>query len=52
MGKVNLKAQPYNLTDDDIKWVQDTISSMTIEEKIGQLFVNMGSRVVFSTLWK
>ncbi|WP_462406139.1 glycoside hydrolase family 3 protein [Gracilibacillus sp. Marseille-QA3620] len=43
MGKVNLKAQPYNLTDDDIKWVQDTISSMTIEEKIGQLFVNMGS---------
>ncbi len=39
---VNLKIQPYNLDDEAIKWVQDTISNMTIEEKIGQLFVNMG----------
>jgi beta-N-acetylhexosaminidase len=43
MSKVNLKATPYNLSDSDIKWVQETISSMSIEEKIGQLFVNMGS---------
>ncbi|MCM3768238.1 glycoside hydrolase family 3 protein [Neobacillus niacini] len=41
--KVDLKAKPYNLTDEDIKWVQDTIESMSTEEKIGQLFVNMGS---------
>ncbi|WP_066321369.1 glycoside hydrolase family 3 protein [Bacillus sp. FJAT-29814] len=41
--KVDLKAKPYNLTDEDIKWVQDTIQSMSTEEKIGQLFVNMGS---------
>ncbi|WP_202617850.1 glycoside hydrolase family 3 N-terminal domain-containing protein [Bacillus dakarensis] len=43
MSKVDLKAKPYHLSDDDIKWVQDTIASMSIEEKIGQLFVNMGS---------
>lgn len=41
---VNLKAKPFCLSDDDIKWVMDTIDSMTIEEKIGQLFVNMGSQ--------
>ena len=43
MTKVNLKAKPYNLSDADIQWVTDTIASMSIEEKIGQLFVNMGS---------
>jgi beta-N-acetylhexosaminidase len=43
MVNVNLKAKPYNLTDSDIKWVRETIDSMTIEEKIGQLFINMGS---------
>jgi len=40
---VDLKAKPYNLDDEGIKWVQDTIANMTIEEKIGQLFVNMGA---------
>lgn len=40
---VDLKAKPYYLDDEAIKWVQDTIESMTIEEKIGQLFVNMGA---------
>ena len=43
MTKVDLKAKPYHLSDEDIKWVTDTITGMTIEEKIGQLFVNMGS---------
>ncbi len=43
MSKVDLKAKPYYLSDEDIKWVTDTIASMSIEEKIGQLFVNMGS---------
>jgi beta-N-acetylhexosaminidase len=43
MVNVDLKAKPYNLTDSDIKWVRDTIDSMSIEEKIGQLFINMGS---------
>lgn len=40
---VNLKSMPYNLDDEGVKWVQDTIANMTLEEKIGQLFVNMGS---------
>lgn len=40
---VNLKAKPYNLDDAGVKWVKDTIASMTIEEKIGQLFINMGA---------
>ena len=43
MTKVDLKAKPYYLSDSDIKWVTETIDSMSIEEKIGQLFVNMGS---------
>lgn len=40
---VNLKAKPYNLDEQAIQWVKETISNMTIEEKIGQLFVNMGA---------
>ncbi|WP_330394921.1 MFS transporter, partial [Clostridioides difficile] len=40
---VNLKVKPYNLDEESIRWVEDTIANMSIEEKIGQLFVNMGS---------
>ena len=29
---VNLKAKPYNLDEQGIKWVEDTIANMTIEE--------------------
>lgn len=38
---VNLKEKPYYLSEEQVKWVEDTIQSMSIEEKIGQLFVNM-----------
>lgn len=42
---LNLKAKPFYLNDDQIKWIEDTIASMTVEEKIGQLFVHLtGSR--------
>lgn len=41
--KVDLTAKPYNLDADSIKWVEETIGNMTDEEKIGQLFINMGS---------
>lgn len=37
---VDLKAKPFYLNDTQIKWVESTIQSMTIEEKIGQLFIN------------
>ncbi len=35
---MNLKAKPFYLTDEDIKWVNSTLSAMTEEEKIAQLF--------------
>ena len=38
MVKVNLKAIPYCLSDEDIAWVEQTIAAMTDEEKVGQLF--------------
>lgn len=40
---VDLTVQPFNLDADAIAWVEDTVANMTDEEKIGQLFVNMGS---------
>ncbi len=38
---VNLKAKPFYLSDEQIKWVEDTIAGMTEDEKIGQLFTLM-----------
>ena len=38
---VNLKATPYYLSDEDIRWVEETIASMTPEEKVGQLFFQL-----------
>ncbi len=35
---VDLKAKPYCLSEQDIAWVEETIASMTDEEKVGQLF--------------
>lgn len=40
---VDMKAKPFYLTDEDCRWVEDTIAGMTVDEKIGQLFFNMGS---------
>ncbi len=39
---VNLKAAPFFLTEEKEKWVQDTLASMTTEEKIGQMFCPIG----------
>ncbi len=38
---VNLKAKPFNLKQKQIDWVNSTIESMSTEEKIGQLFINL-----------
>ena len=35
---VDLRAKPYYLKDEDIAWVENTIASMSDEEKVGQLF--------------
>ena len=38
---VDLKAKPFYLTDEQVAWVENTIDSMSKEEKIGQLFVHL-----------
>lgn len=38
---VNLKAKPYNLSNEDIKWIESTIQNMSDEEKVGQLFFQL-----------
>lgn len=40
---VDLKSKPFYLKDEDVEWVEDTIRHMTLDEKIGQLFINLGS---------
>lgn len=36
---VDLREKPFYLSDAEIQWVEDTIASMTLEEKLSQLFV-------------
>ena len=36
---VDLKAKPFFLTDEEIRWVEETLASMTLREKLSQLFV-------------
>ena len=43
MINVDLRKQPYNLDDEGVKWVEETIKSMTLEEKIGQLCIYRGA---------
>ncbi len=38
---VDLKAKPFCLSEEAIAWVNETIDSMTLDEKTGQLFVQM-----------
>jgi beta-N-acetylhexosaminidase len=37
---VDLQAAPFNLDADAVAWVDSTIAGMSLEEKIGQLFIN------------
>ena len=37
---VDLQAAPFNLDDDAVAWVESTIAGLSLEEKIGQLFIN------------
>ena len=36
---VDLKAKPFELNDEQIRWVEESIAGMTLDEKLGQLFV-------------
>ncbi|MFZ0529765.1 MAG: glycoside hydrolase family 3 N-terminal domain-containing protein [Propionicimonas sp.] len=38
---VDLKAAPYDLDDDQIAWVEQTLVSLTLDEQVGQLFTNL-----------
>ena len=40
---VDLTATPFNLDADGVRWVEETLAGMSVAEKVGQLFVNMGS---------
>lgn len=42
MSNINLKIAPYQLNDKQINRIEKMISSMTLEEKIGQLFFVVG----------
>lgn len=39
---IDIKAKPFYLDDEGVKWVEETKKNMTLEEKIGQLFVPVG----------
>lgn len=39
---MNLKGKPFYLKDEEVQWVEYTLHSMTLEEKIGQLFCPIG----------
>jgi beta-N-acetylhexosaminidase len=39
---VDLRGNPFSLSDTDIQWVNDTLANLSIEEKIGQLFCSFG----------
>lgn len=38
---VDLTATPYNLSAEQVGWVEETLSAMSDEAKVGQLFVNL-----------
>ncbi|RGW37572.1 hypothetical protein DWV78_13815 [Agathobacter rectalis] len=42
ISMINLTKKPFFLAQEDIEWVENTKNSMTVEEKIGQLFVPIG----------
>lgn len=39
---IHLNKSPFFLSEEDIQWVEKTKQEMTVEEKIGQLFVPIG----------
>ena len=41
--KIDLRANPFYLTEEDCNWVHETIAAMSDEEKVGQLFFQLTS---------
>jgi hypothetical protein len=44
MSRPNLTATPYQLGEEAIAWVRSTIYSMNVDEKVGQVFINLNNR--------
>ncbi len=42
MEKIDLRSNPFFLDDEGVKWVEETLKNMTVEEKVGQVFCPMG----------
>lgn len=42
LHQVDLTKKPFNLNEQDITWVQETLEGLTLEEKVGQLFCPVG----------
>ena len=40
--KIDLSKQPFYLSEEQIVWVEETKKNLTIEQKVGQLFICMG----------
>lgn len=38
---MNLRKKPFYLNDEEIKWVEDTLASLSTKQKLGQLFIFM-----------
>ncbi|MGO4271320.1 glycoside hydrolase family 3 N-terminal domain-containing protein [Paenibacillus sp. TAF58] len=38
---VNLKAKPFHLDEEAIQWVNETLRELSLEEKVGQLFITV-----------
>ena len=52
MEKINVKNAPFLLDDVQAAWVENTLAGLSVEEKIGQLFVLMGGDYAPETLEK
>ena len=39
---IDLRANPFFLDDEGVRWVNETLASMTVEEKAGQVFCPLG----------
>ncbi|MCM1439860.1 MAG: beta-hexosaminidase [Roseburia sp.] len=42
---MNLQANPFYLNKDEIEWVENTLSKMSVDDKIKQLFIDMAAPV-------
>ncbi len=46
---MDYKGNPFYLNDEQIAWVEETLAKMTLEQKVGQLFLNITSPDIEAT---